>query len=68
MNSRTTHALLGALAAAAFASPSTMRAQDTAPLAGARSPAYAPDGRLAVAVEGDLYVQQSAGEIGRAHV
>ena len=61
MNSRMTLMLVGALAAFAVATPSTIRAQDASPLAGARSPAYAPDGRLVVAVEGDLYVQQSAG-------
>jgi gamma-glutamyltranspeptidase len=61
MNSRMTLMLVGALAAFAVATPSTIRAQDASPLAGARSPAYAPDGRLVVAVEGDLYVQQSPG-------
>jgi gamma-glutamyltranspeptidase len=30
---------------------------DTTPLRGARSPAYASDGRLAVSVDGDLYAQ-----------
>jgi gamma-glutamyltranspeptidase/glutathione hydrolase len=35
-------------------------AQDAA-LTGSRSPAYAPDGRLAVSIDGDLYAQASAG-------
>jgi gamma-glutamyltranspeptidase/glutathione hydrolase len=34
---------------------------DSVALHGARSPAYAPDGRLAVSVDGDLLVQQSPG-------
>ncbi len=34
---------------------------DSTVLHGARSPAFAPDGRLAVSVDGDLFVQQSAG-------
>jgi gamma-glutamyltranspeptidase len=34
--------------------------QDTASIKGARTPAYAPDGRLAVSIDGDLYAQQSA--------
>ena len=34
--------------------------QDTASLKGARTPAFAPDGRIAVSIDGDLYVQQSA--------
>lgn len=36
-------------------------AADSTILLGARSPSYAPDGRLAVSVDGDLYAQQSAG-------
>ena len=35
-------------------------AQDTASLKGARTPAYAPDGRIAVSIDGDLYVQVAA--------
>ena len=35
--------------------------QDTAPLKGARTPAFAPDGRMAASIDGDLYAQQSAG-------
>lgn len=34
--------------------------QDSA-LKGARTPAFATDGRMAVSIDGDLYVQQSAG-------
>jgi gamma-glutamyltranspeptidase len=34
-------------------------AQDTAALKGARNPSYAPDGRLAVAIDGDLYAQSA---------
>jgi gamma-glutamyltranspeptidase len=36
-------------------------APDSVALRGARSPAYAPDGRLAISVEGDLYVQSATG-------
>jgi gamma-glutamyltranspeptidase len=36
-------------------------AADSTILHGARGPAFAPDGRLAVAVDGDLYVQHLAG-------
>jgi len=36
-------------------------ASDTTILHGARGPAYAPDGRLAVSVDGDLYAQQAPG-------
>ena len=36
-------------------------AADTTILHGARGPAFAPDGRLAISVDGDLFVQQSAG-------
>src|SRR5476651_657406 len=36
-------------------------AADSTILLGARSPSFAPDGRLAVSVDGDLYAQQSAG-------
>jgi gamma-glutamyltranspeptidase len=36
-------------------------AADSAVLHGARGPAFAPDGRLAVSVDGDLYAQQSPG-------
>ena len=36
-------------------------APDTAALRAARSPAFSPDGRLAVSSEGDLFVQLSAG-------
>jgi hypothetical protein len=35
--------------------------QEPAPLSGSRSPAYAPDGRLAVSIDGDLYAQTAAG-------
>jgi gamma-glutamyltranspeptidase len=35
--------------------------QDSTPVKGARTPAYASDGRLAVSIDGDLYVQQAAG-------
>ena len=34
-------------------------APDSAPLRGARSPAYAPDGRLAFAADGDIFVQRA---------
>lgn len=34
--------------------------QNAEPLRGAREPAYAPDGRLAVSIDGDLFVQQAA--------
>ena len=34
---------------------------DSTALRGARSPSYAPDGRLALAVEGDVFTQQRAG-------
>ena len=34
--------------------------QAAEPLRGARAPAYAPDGRLAVSIDGDLFVQQAA--------
>jgi gamma-glutamyltranspeptidase len=34
-------------------------APDTAALKGARNPAYAPDGRLAVAIDGDLFAQSA---------
>ena len=34
--------------------------QDSTALKGARTPAFAPDGRIAVSLDGDLYVQQSA--------
>ncbi len=45
----------------------TTRSPDPAPdtslaPAGARNPAYSPDGRLALAVRGDLWVQSTAGE------
>ena len=36
-------------------------ATDTATLHGARGPAFAPDGRLAVSVNGDIFAQQSPG-------
>jgi len=36
-------------------------AVDTTALHGARGPAFAPDGRLAVSVDGDLFAQQSPG-------
>jgi gamma-glutamyltranspeptidase/glutathione hydrolase len=36
-------------------------AADTTVLHGARGPAFAPDGRLAVSVDGDLFAQQSPG-------
>ncbi len=36
-------------------------AADSAVLHGARGPAFAPDGRLAVSVDGDLFAQQSPG-------
>lgn len=36
-------------------------AVDSASLAGARSPAYAPDGRLALSIDGHLVLQQSPG-------
>jgi gamma-glutamyltranspeptidase len=36
-------------------------AADSTVLHGARGPAFAPDGRLAVSVDGDLFVQQQAG-------
>src|SRR5665213_1512185 len=36
-------------------------ATDSTILLGARSPSFAPDGRLAVSVDGDLFAQQSAG-------
>jgi gamma-glutamyltranspeptidase/glutathione hydrolase len=36
-------------------------AADTATLHGARGPAFAPDGRLAVSVNGDIFAQQSPG-------
>ncbi len=36
-------------------------AADTTILHGARGPAFAPDGRLAVSVDGDLFAQQSQG-------
>ena len=36
-------------------------AADTTILHGARGPAFAPDGRLAVSVDGDLFAQQSSG-------
>jgi gamma-glutamyltranspeptidase/glutathione hydrolase len=36
-------------------------AADTNVLHGARGPAFAPDGRLAVSVDGDLFAQQTAG-------
>lgn len=35
--------------------------QDTAALKGARTPAYGPDGRIAVSIDGDLYAQVAAG-------
>ncbi|HVZ49190.1 MAG TPA: hypothetical protein VG916_10435, partial [Gemmatimonadaceae bacterium] len=31
------------------------------PLRGVRAPAYAPDGRLAVSIDGHLFAQESAG-------
>ncbi len=36
-------------------------APDTVTLKGARSPAYLPDGRIVVAIEGDLFLQGAAG-------
>ncbi|MBM4195196.1 MAG: hypothetical protein FJ202_12590, partial [Gemmatimonadetes bacterium] len=36
-------------------------AQAQTELSGSRSPAFAPDGRLAVSIDGDLYAQESAG-------
>lgn len=36
-------------------------ATDTATLHGARGPAFAPDGRLAVSINGDIFAQQSPG-------
>lgn len=38
-----------------------IQAPDTLTPAGARNPAYAPDGRLAIAVRGDLWVQPAPG-------
>src|SRR5262249_13711041 len=35
-------------------------APDTVALRGARSPAYGPDGRLAIAVEGDIFVRAAS--------
>jgi gamma-glutamyltranspeptidase/glutathione hydrolase len=43
------------VAAAILAAP--LAAQEPAALNGSRSPAYAPDGRLAVSIDGDLYAQ-----------
>jgi gamma-glutamyltranspeptidase len=34
---------------------------DTASLGGARSPSYAPDGRMALSIEGDVYVRRADG-------
>src|SRR5471030_2896323 len=48
------------LLAAAFLFQAAAAADSTI-LLGARSPSFAPDGRLAVSVDGDLYAQQSAG-------
>ena len=39
-------------------------AQPPAPAVVLREPAYAPDGRLAVSIDGDLWVQQRAGRDG----
>ncbi|MDQ8165293.1 MAG: gamma-glutamyltransferase [Gemmatimonadota bacterium] len=35
--------------------------QNPAPLDGSRAPAYSADGRLAVSIDGDLYIQESPG-------
>ncbi|HUF26397.1 MAG TPA: gamma-glutamyltransferase [Gemmatimonadaceae bacterium] len=40
------------------------QAADTVTPAGARDPAYGPDGRLAIAVRGDLWVQSAPGDSG----
>ncbi|MBL0171117.1 MAG: gamma-glutamyltransferase [Gemmatimonadaceae bacterium] len=48
----------------AFGSPSVTSAQaatDTASLVGARSPSYAPDGRLALSMDGHLMLQRTPG-------
>ncbi|MEA3245413.1 MAG: hypothetical protein U9Q74_04595, partial [Gemmatimonadota bacterium] len=49
--------LLGATVAA----PARAGAQDAAPLRNARGPAYGPEGRLAVSIDGDLFVESSPG-------
>src|SRR5688500_15544114 len=49
----------GTAAQPSAAHPSS--AADSLPSSGARDPAYARDGRLAVAVRGDLWVQDRAG-------
>lgn len=46
---------------AALSIASTAGAQESAVLNGSRSPAYAPDGRLAVSIDGDLYAQVAPG-------
>jgi gamma-glutamyltranspeptidase len=49
------------LCIAAAGAPMRAAAQDVPELRKARGPAYAPDGRLAVAIDGDLFVQDAAG-------
>ena len=43
------------------ASPALTTATDSSPVVGARDPSYARDGRLALAVRGDIWVQDRAG-------
>lgn len=44
-----------------FAALLQATAQDSTALRGARAPSFAPDGRLTVSIEGDLYIQAAAG-------
>ena len=59
MHPATLSALVAALALPSLAIAQTTT--DTAALTGARSPAYAPDGRLALSVNGHLMLQRSPG-------
>jgi dipeptidyl aminopeptidase/acylaminoacyl peptidase len=49
------------LAAAAPTAPTTPLVADSVGVRGARTPAYAPDGRLVISLQGHLLVQRSTG-------
>lgn len=55
-------ALILAVAQLGVASPAS---RDTATATGARNPAYAPDGRLALSIRGDLWVRSGTGDAAR---
>ncbi len=51
----------GARVTQSSASPALRASADSSPVVGARDPSYARDGRLALAVRGDIWVQDRAG-------